>query len=196
MIKRIKRYLIAGVLVLVPFLATVAVVYKAFNVLDGWIKQFGVHHPGAGIAVLFAVLFLTGLAVHNYFGRKVHQLFDWLMLKVPGVSFVYSTVKDIAKTLLSHDKSAFQEVVMINFAGCKAIALVTGDAPEEIQKKYGGEYHNPMVKMVYVMQSFTHGSGFLVLVPSNEITPLNMSVETAMKLILSGGMVKKEVIAE
>lgn len=197
MLKKLKAYLITGLLVLIPFVATAAVVWKAFSIFDGWIQYFGIHIPGAGIAFLLTVLILTGMIVRNYVGKKAYQFADWLMRKVPLANKIYTAARELSQTIFSDKKRAFQAVVALEFAGQKTIGFITGDPPEAIYNalRYEWEQEKPPYKMVYVMQAFSPAAGYVVMVPESKLSKVDMSVEAAMKLILTGGMVKDESAA-
>ena len=190
MLKKLKNYVMTGLLILVPFFATAAVVWKSFCFFDDWIRYFGVNFPGAGIIVLLLLLTLTGMLARQYIGRKLYHLADWAMLKVPLVNTVYTTVREVIKTILNHEKNAFQSVVSIKFLGHNAIGFVTGDCPEPISRTL--PYGSRGYKMVYVMQAFSPAAGYILMVPVEELHVVNMPVEAAIKLVLTGGMVKSE----
>lgn len=187
--KNIKGYFITGLLVLIPFVATAAVVWHAFGFLDGWIRYFGITAPGSGIVVLVGVLILTGIIVKNYIGKKLYQLADWLIRKVPLVNILYTTFREVSKTLLDRDKTAFQAVVALEFCGHRTIGFVTGDAPKPIANAlpYAG---GPVYKMVYVMQAFSPAAGYILMVPEDKLSKVDITIETALKLVLTGGMVR------
>lgn len=190
--KRIKGYFITGLLVLIPFVATAAVIWNAFGFFDGWIRYFGITIPGAGIVILTCVLVLTGMLVKNYIGKKMYQLADWLIRKVPLVNILYTTFREVSKTLLDRDKHAFQAVVALEFCGHRTIGFVTGEAPKPIADAmpYAG---GPVYKMVYVMQAFSPAAGYILMVPEDKLTIVDITIETALKLVLTGGMVKGSV---
>jgi uncharacterized membrane protein len=195
MLKSLKGYLVTGILVLIPFVATAFVFVKTFLFFDGWIRYFGIQTPGVGLAVLLAVLILTGLLVHNYLGRKIHQVAEWAMLRVPILSVVYSTVKEVSKTVLKSDRSAFQAVVMLEFpkVDCWTIGFVTGNPPPAMTVENGLNWQSDRFKLIYVMQAFSPAAGYLTMVHEDKIIPLKMSVEEGIKLVLTAGMVKKGI---
>lgn len=195
MAKQFKGWIITGLLVFIPFWATAFVVYKAFGILDGWIKYFGVHIMGAGIAVLFGVILGLGILTKNYVGRKLHQMVEWIMLKVPLINNLYATFKEVSKTIFNNDKSAFQSVVALEFCGHKTIGFVTGDVPEKIGDAVNPHADRSDYKMVYVMQAFSPAAGFIMMVPASKLVTVDMSIEAAMKLVLTGGMVKSDALA-
>jgi uncharacterized membrane protein len=190
---KFKRFLITGLVVLVPFFFTAYVVVWSFTVLDGWIARFGVHIPGVGIAALLGLTLLTGLVVRNYLGRRLHFTAEWCINHLPVVSTVYATAKEVCQTLFAQDKTAFERAVVIEFPqkGQYTIGFVTGDAPESVRKAIN--VTTTPVKLVYVMQAFSPMAGFVLSVPEIALRDLDMSVEDAMKLVLTGGMVKGAV---
>lgn len=192
----IRTNLLAGLLVIVPFAMTAFVIGKIFELLDGWARLIGVKIPGVGLVVLFAVIICVGMLVRNSIVKWLYGLVETIITKVPAVSTVYTTCREVCRTVLNHDKSAFQAVVLLEYPiiGIKSIGFVTGDAPKSIETIMTdpGLVVIDTCKMVYVMQAFCAGAGHIVVVPLSRMTIIDMPVEDAMKLVLTGGMVKKE----
>ena len=192
----LRRYLIAGVLVWLPVLATVWVLGFIIDLMDRtlWLlpdavrpKQlFGFDIPGLGIVFAFIVLVLTGLMVTNLIGRQIVDWWEELMQRIPLVRSVYGGVRSFTETLLSKSGSSFRKVVMIEYprTGMWSIGFITADDIPEISAKTGVTQ-----VCVYVPTTPNPTSGLIVMLPRDQIIELDMSVDAAMKMIVTLGVV-------
>ena len=186
----LKKYFITGLLVITPLWGTYLILKALFLTLDGVLggllkTHFRYYVPGLGVIVLILIILLAGLLTTNFLGRKVFDLWESFLQHVPVIRNVYSLVKSIVDTLSIQGKEKFNRVVLIEFPrkGQYSIAFVTGVTKGEIQ-----ELTKERVLNVYVPTTPNPTSGFFLLVPESEITPLSMSVEDGMKMIISGGL--------
>ena len=191
----LKRYFLTGLLVVVPIWGTILVLKTLFGTLDGLLGDFLEKYfpqryvPGAGILLLLIVILLAGLLTTNIMGRRVMTRWEDLLKRVPLVRGIYATIKSMMDVLSFQDKKPggekYSRVVMIEFPrkGQYALALVTGVTPGEVQ-----HISTDRVINVYVPTSPNPTSGYLLFVPENELIPVNMSVDEAMKMMFSGGM--------
>ena len=192
----LRRYLIAGVLVWLPVLATVWVLGFIIDLMDRtlWLlpdavrpKQlFGFDIPGLGIVFAFIVLVLTGLMVTNLIGRQIVDWWEELMQRIPLVRSVYGGVRSFTETVLSKSGSSFRKVVMIEYprTGMWSIGFITADDIPEISAKTGVTQ-----VCVYVPTTPNPTSGLIVMLPRDQIIELDMSVDAAMKMIVTLGVV-------
>lgn len=192
----LRRYLIAGVLVWLPVLATVWVLGFIIDLMDRtlWLlpdavrpKQlFGFDIPGLGIVFAFLVLFFTGLAVTNLLGRQLVGWWEDLMQRIPLVRSIYGGVRSFTETVLSKSGSSFRKVVMIEYPrkGMWSIGFITADDIPEISAKTGVTQ-----VCVYVPTTPNPTSGLTVMLPRDQIVELDMSVDAAMKMIVTLGVV-------
>lgn len=194
-----RANILAGVLFLLPILATVFLI----NLLITWVDMsllllpvqyrpenyLPVRIPGLGLLLVVIILFITGMFVRNFIGRKLVELGERLMRYIPFVSKVYSWIKQMVDTLLLTSGKEFKRVVMIEYPrrGIWAMAFVTGVAEGEVQDKT-----NHRVINVFLPTTPNPTSGFYLLVPETDVIPLDMSVEDSMKLIMSGGILVPE----
>jgi len=187
LLKTLRSWLFTGLLVWVPIALTAFVIHWVFRFLDDWIEPW-IKVRGAGLAVLVLTTLLIGFLVQLYIGRKFFRLIDWILEKSPGVNIIYRTIRDLSRTIFSNDKSVFKEVVAIEFPcpGNWAIAFRTGDAPPALAMLADEE-----IVLVYVMQAFSPATGFLIAVPKSKCRALDIGYEDAMKLVITGGMVRK-----
>ncbi|MEK7221838.1 MAG: DUF502 domain-containing protein [Nitrospirota bacterium] len=191
----LKRYFITGLLVIVPIWGTILVLKTLFVTLDGILGDIPEKYltqryvPGVGILVLFLLIILAGLLATNIMGRRVVQLWEDLLQRVPLVRGIYTTIKAMMDVLAFQEKTGgtkkYSRVVMIEFPrkGQYALALVTGVTPGEVQ-----DISPDRVINVYVPTSPNPTSGYLLFVPESELIPVSMSVDEAMKMMFSGGM--------
>ena len=186
-----KRYFITGLLVIVPLGGTYLILRALFltleGVLGGLLKEyFRYYVPGLGVVALLLIIFLSGVLATNFLGRKILQIWESLLSRVPLIRNVYSLVKSIVETLSLQGQSRekFNRVVLVQFPqrGHYSIAFVTGLSMREVQTAIQQKMFN-----IYVPTTPNPTSGYLLMVPEEELVPLSMSVEEGMKLIISGG---------
>ncbi len=188
----LKRYFLTGLLVITPIWGTVLVLKTLFLSVDGILGDMLArtvmpesYIPGLGIIALILLIFLAGVFGANFIGRRVVALWeDWLN-RVPVVRGIYSTLKSMMDILSVNDKGKYNRVVLIQFPknGHYCFAFVTGVTKEETHDLSP----DPLVH-VYVPTSPNPTSGYFLLVPEREVIPVDISVEEAMKLIVSGGL--------
>lgn len=200
----LKRYLVAGLLAWLPLGITIAVLGWLLGAMDGlfsWLlgvadavlpasvhafTQTLRHVPGLSVLVLAALLVLTGVLVTNIFGQWVLHRWDALLNRIPIVKSIYSSVKQVSDTLFSTSGNAFREAVLVQYPrpGSWTIAFVTGRPGGEVASQLPGEHVS-----VYVPTTPNPTSGFFLMMPRAEVRPLGMSVDEALKYIISMGVV-------
>jgi uncharacterized membrane protein len=192
---RLRRYLVAGVLVWVPILATIWVVTTLLRLMDrtllllppSWRPEalVGFALPGLGALFALALLLATGVLVTNLIGRRLVVYWEDLLNRIPVVRTVYSGVKSFAESVFSQSRS-FRKVVMIQYprAGIWSLGFMTAEDVPEVSERTG-EPHVP----VYISAALNATAGTLVIVPRREVVELDMSVDAAMKMIITCGVV-------
>ena len=195
----LRRYLVAGMLVWLPILATVWVVRFIVQLMDQtllWLPEtwrpeafVGFYVPGVGALLAFIVVLVTGLLVTNLVGRRLIALWDGLLKRIPIVRSVYGGVKSFAETVLSNSNS-FRTVVMVQYPrlGMWTIGFVTSDDVAEVSEKTGAQH-----VCLYVPTTPNPTSGFILMVPKSEVVELEMSVDVAMRMIVTCGVVTPPV---
>jgi uncharacterized membrane protein len=190
---------VAGVLVWLPIITTVWVVRFIVQLMDRTLDflpdayrpeaVLGFPLPGLGIVFAFLVLLVTGLLVTNLVGRKLVAYWEELMRRIPLVRSIYTGVKGFAETVFSQKGNSFRQVVMIEYPRREmwSIGFVTTDDVAEISAKTGEQQ-----MCVYVPTTPNPTSGLIVMVPRREVTYLEMSVDAAMKMIVTLGIVAPE----
>ncbi|MBH9552532.1 DUF502 domain-containing protein [Inhella gelatinilytica] len=200
-----RKYLIAGLLVWLPLAITVWVLHAVLGMMDGifatvvgaaakvlppWGDALrGLREiPGLGVLVLLLLLLATGVFVANFFGQWWLKQWDALMHRIPIVKSIYSSVKQVSDTLFSSKGNAFREAVLVEYPrpGAWTIAFVTGTPAAEVAPLLGdGSEHVSL----YVPTTPNPTSGFFLMVPKSQLRPLAMSVDAALKHIISMGVV-------
>jgi uncharacterized membrane protein len=194
--RRLQRYLVAGLLIWVPAGITWLTFKFLLDLTDGLLtllpERFrpdtllGFHIPGFGVLIALFVLLLTGLLVANLVGRTLVVWWDELMNRIPLVRTIYSGVKGFTESLVT-SKASFRQVVMIEFPrrDTWTIAFVTATNLPDYSGRYGGE---PQI-CVYVPTTPIPTTGYNLIVRQSEVVPIDMSVDDAMKMIVTLGVV-------
>jgi uncharacterized membrane protein len=191
----LRRYLVAGVLVWLPILATIWVVSFMLRLMDGTLLLLpsslrpqalvGFALPGAGLVFALVVLLLTGLLVTNLIGRRLVLWGEELLNRIPVVRTVYGGVKSFAESVFSQS-SSFRKVVMVEYprAGVWSLGFLTAENVPEVSEKLG-EPHSA----VYISAALNATAGYLVILPRRQVVELDMTVDAAMKMIITCGVV-------
>jgi uncharacterized membrane protein len=187
----LKRYFLTGLLVIIPIWGTILILKTLFVSLDRILGDLLVqlvpsHYvPGLGILALIVLVFVTGLFATNFMGRQVVKWWEKCLDRVPLVRGIYSTLKSVMGIVSASEHASYNRVVMIQFPknGHYCIAFVTGVTKGEMQ-----DFAQEPLIHVYVPTSPNPTSGYFLLVPEHEVTSIDISVEEAMKLIVSGGL--------
>ena len=215
--KALRRNVGAGLLVFVPLALTVWLVRVVWTWLDSPIREifrrpapaatgvratlaefirsvFGdtltvLDRPGVGLLVLIALIYVVGFLTRTFVGGKLVALGEAILRRVPLVRSIYTGTKQILEAILSGTERHFDEVVLIEYPrkGIHAIGFVTSPARGEVQKHMNGSTVN-----VFLPTTPNPTSGYLLVVPRDDLTTLDMSVEDAVKLVISGGIVAPE----
>lgn len=193
---RIRRYFVAGLLVWLPLVATFLIMRFAINLIDRTLlllplkyrpeNLIGFEVPGLGVILTLLLMFLTGLIVANFFGRRLVAGWESLLSRIPLVRTVYGAIKQITSSLFADASQSFREVVLVEYPrrGLWMLAFVTGDTPKQFQKVVGQSLMN-----IYVPTTPNPTSGFYIMVPPEEVKRLDVPVEVGLKMILSAGVV-------
>ena len=199
-----RKYIIAGLLVWLPLAITIWVLLWLLGLMDGifsWLLTITQavlpagadpsieslrHIPGLSVLVMVAVVLLSGVFVTNIFGQWWVRQWDRLMSRIPIVNAIYSSVKQVSDTLFSSSGNAFREAVLVQYphAGSWTIAFVTGKPGAEVAAHLDGDHVS-----LYVPTTPNPTSGFFLIMPRSQVRPLQMSVDQALKYIISMGVV-------
>jgi uncharacterized membrane protein len=191
----LRRYLIAGLLVWIPLGITFWVLALLVGLMDQSLlivpQRFrtdallGFHVPGLGAVLTIAILLATGAVAANFFGKRLLAFWESLLGRIPIVRSIYGGVKQISDTLFSPDGKAFRRAVLVRYphAGAWTVALVTGTPEHEVTDHLGKEQVS-----VFVPTTPNITAGFFLIVPRVDTIELNMSVDEALKYIISMGV--------
>ena len=146
----------------------------------------GMHIPGLGVILSLVVLFLTGVIATNFFGRRIVALGEGILAKIPFVRTIYNAVKQVLETIFASDSKAFRKVILIEYPrkGMYSIAFQTSKGFKQGEEKTGKE-----LITVFVPTTPNPTSGFLLMVPKSDVVELSMSVDEALKMVISLGVV-------
>lgn len=194
--KSVRKWLLAGLLVIVPLGITVWVLEWIISSLDQtllilpptWrpVSLLGVNIPGFGVILAFAILLLVGAVASNFFGKKLMSWWDSLLNRIPVVRSIYSSVKQVSDTLFSDSGNAFRKAVLIQWPRVDVwtIAFVTGSPGGDVTNHLQGDYVS-----VYVPTTPNPTGGYFVMLKKSDCIELKMSVDEALKYVVSMGVV-------
>jgi uncharacterized membrane protein len=192
----VKKYLITGLLIWIPLVITIWVLKVIFDALDQSLlllpdsfqteHWLGVHIPGLGAILTIVVVFLTGIFARNFFGAQLIELWHEILNRIPVVRSIYSSVKQISDTVFSSSGQAFRKALLVQWPheGMWTIAFLTGSP--------GGDVVNYVPEdclSVYVPTTPNPTGGYFVIVRRSDIIELDMTVDQALKYIISMGVV-------
>ena len=192
----IRKWLVTGLLVIAPLAITMWVLQWIVGTLDQTLhilpnhwhpdKLIGFHIPGFGVVLAFAILLAVGALASNFFGKKLVHWWNNLLHRIPVVRSIYSGVKQVSDTLFSETGNAFRKAVLIEWprTGVWTIAFVTGAPGGDTVRHLGGDYTS-----VYVPTTPNPTGGYFVMLKTSECLELQMSVDEALKYIISMGVV-------
>jgi uncharacterized membrane protein len=191
----VRKYLIAGLLVWIPLVITGWVLKLLIDLMDNSLlllpERFqteawlGFHVPGLGVILTVSIVLLTGVIAANFFGKQLLSWWDSVLQRIPIVRSIYGGVKQISDTLFSPEGKAFRKAVLVRYphAGTWTVALLTGEPQNEVTDHLGRDNYS-----VFVPTTPNITAGFFLIVPKNEVRELNMSVDEALKYIISMGV--------
>lgn len=193
----IRRYFVSGLLVWLPILAVIGVLKFLVGILDKTVELmpanyqphslFGMDIPGFGVILSIVVIFCTGLLVTNFIGRHLILWWDKLLARIPLVRSIHSAVKQVLETVFSNKGQSFRKVLLVEYprAGMWSLAFQTGNSCHEMSEHVGQE-----LLPIFIPTTPNPTSGFLMMVPKDQIIELPMSIDEAFKYIVSIGVVQ------
>lgn len=193
----LKKYLLAGLVVWLPIIATVVILRFLIDLLDQTMSLLpekynpealmGINIPGLGVILSIIVLFITGILATNLFGQKLVSMSESILDRIPLVRSIYSATKQMIEAVVSSNSQAFRKVVLVEYPrkGLWSLAFQTGAAFQEI-----GDKTNQQMVSIFVPTTPNPTAGFLMMVAKDEVIELEMSVDTALKFIISLGVMQ------
>ena len=190
-----KKYFITGLLIWIPLVITIWVLKLVVDTLDqsllllppglrteGWL---GFHIPGMGVLLTLVIVLLTGMITANIIGQRLVHFWHEILHRIPVVSSIYSSVKQVSDTLFSSSGEAFRKALLVQWPreGMWTIAFLTGTPGGDVTKHLQGDYVS-----VYVPTTPNPTGGYFVMMPRKDVIELDMSVDTALKYVISMGV--------
>ena len=196
--KRLRNYFISGLLFWIPLALSVLVIKFFLEVVNNIVPKrllpesllnLDTTIPGSGIILVILIILITGALVTNILGRKLVDLWERALNKIPGFRNIYNALKKISSTVLNTSSDSFRKAYLIQYPskGIWVIAFQSGDYEGEVKNIIGGEVIN-----LFVPTTPNPTSGFFVMMPKKDAYELQMSVEEAFKLVISAGVVTPE----
>lgn len=194
---RMRAYLFTGILITAPISITFYVSWLFINFIDDIVdavipEAYQPDHylpfniPGLGLLILLLFLLLVGMASAGIAGRFFVRIGEAVVNRMPVIRSIYNATKQIFETVLAQQSNAFREVVLIEFPrrDCWTIAFITGSTSGEVRRRLGED-----TVSVFVPTTPNPTSGYLMIVPRQDLIVLDMTIEDALKLVISGGLV-------
>lgn len=197
---RLRKYLIAGILVWLPLGVTVLVVKLFVDLMDRTLllippqytpeALLGFSIPGLGVLLSVLIILFTGMIAANLLGGKLVALWESILARIPLVRSIYSAVKQLTETLFSPSGQSFRKVLLVEYPrkGAWTLAFQTGTDAGEAQQKTGEDVIN-----IYVPTTPNPTSGFFLMIPRRDVIELDMSVDEGLRMIISMGVVVPKV---
>ncbi len=190
-IKQFRSNLITGVLLIIPFFVSVLIIIQLFQWIDHALPGvIGVKlAPGLGILFTVIIAYFAGLVTKNYFGKKLISLGNSVFLNIPVFKTIYQTVQQIVDVVSLNDKQLFKRAVLVEFP--KKDSYTIGFITSEINTNFSLRIGQKLIG-VFIPTAPTPMGGFLLYVPETDIIECNLSVELALKLVMSCGLLSSD----
>jgi len=195
--KAIRSYLLAGLVVWLPILVTFVVLRFIVDLLDKTMallpdayqpeQLFGMSLPGLGVLLSLALLLITGIVATNILGQRLVMMSEAILDKIPLVRTIYNATKQMMHAIFATNGQAFRKVLMVEYPrkGMWSVAFQTGTASEEIVEHAGIE-----MVLIFIPTTPNPTSGFLMMVPKKDVIELSMTIDEALKFIISLGVMQ------
>ena len=197
--KSFRGYLLAGLVVWLPILVTMGVLRFIIDLLDNTLalipkayqpeQLLGIHIPGFGVILSLVLLLVTGIFATNFFGQRLVGWGESILSRIPLVRSIYNAVKQVINAILSTNSEAFRKVILLEYPrkGIWSIGFQTGAVNTDINAKAREE----MIS-VFIPTTPNPTSGFLMMIPKKEAIELSMSIDEALKFIISLGVMQPD----
>lgn len=199
MLAYMRKYFISGLLVWLPIWVTLLVIKFLVDILSKSLLLLptkyqpdvllGFHLPGVGVVITLVIIFLTGVLAANFIGSRLLAIGDAMMSRIPLVRSVYTGVKQVTQTLFTPGGQSFRKVLMVEYPcrGVWSLAFQTGEVGKEIESSIKDS--EPMVSY-FIPTTPNPTSGFLMMAPKSQVIELDISVDQALKYVISLGVVQ------
>ncbi|HKU69514.1 MAG TPA: DUF502 domain-containing protein [Burkholderiales bacterium] len=193
--KSVKRYLITGLVIWVPLVITLWVLDLLVGIMDQTLllvphelrteSWLGVHIPGLGVILTLLIVFVTGVFTTNIIGQRMVKFWEGVLHRIPVVNSIYTGVKQVSDTLFSGTGHAFRKVLLVRYPHPQAWSLAfQTNVPADIARRLGGDY-----VAVFIPTTPSPVNGFYFYVRREDTIELDMSIDDALKNIISMGVV-------
>jgi uncharacterized membrane protein len=198
MMAYLRRCFISGLLLWLPIWVTLLVIKFLVDILGNTLSMlprqyqpdalFGFHIPGVGFLITLVVIFLTGVLAANFMGRSLVRGWDGLIGRIPLIRSIYSSVKQVSETLFTPGGQSFRKVLLVQYprTGMWTIAFQTGDSTPEVDKVL----QNGEMVSFFIPTTPNPTSGFLMMAPRKDVMEMDMTVDQALKFVISLGVVQ------
>lgn len=196
MMRLLRKYLIAGLLVWLPLAATVIIIKLVIDLLDKTLlllppewrpeQLLGFSIPGFGVILSITLLIITGILAANLFGRSLLKFWEGILGRIPLVRSIYTSVKQVSTTLFASDGISFRKVVLVEYPrkGIWSIGFLSNQGLPAASEIAGENLIS-----VFIPTTPNPTSGYIIMTPEQDLTELNMTVEEGFKFIISMGVV-------
>lgn len=194
--KKIKTTFLTGIAAIIPIGLTAYILFHMISMMDNLLgiiparfqpdELLSFHIPGLGVIFTLILIFIVGLITKSYLGNKLVVLGEWFVGKIPFVRGIYQALKQLVDAVFSDKSQSFKKVVLIEYPrrGMYALAFVTSETGGEVQARTAQKCIN-----LFIPTTPNPTSGFYIMVPEDDVKHMDMTVEEAFKLIISGGIV-------
>ncbi len=192
--KKLRAYFLAGILVTVPLGLTVWIILWIFNGIDGFLQPiveriFGDAIPGVGFGVTVLLIFIVGVIASNVLGRRLLRYGESWLNRLPLARYLYNGIRQIMQAFAAPDKTGFMQVVLVEFPrkGTRTLGFITNETSDESGKK---------LLNIFIPTSPNPTSGFLQIIDEDQIIRTNLSVDEALRMVVSGGRVSPQEVSD
>lgn len=192
-----RRYIIAGLLFWLPIVITYVIIKFLINLLDGTLdlipqkyqpdQLLGIHIPGLGLVFTIIIIFVTGILVTNFIGHQLLKLWERLVSRIPLIRSIHSAVRQVLHAILQPNGTSFRKVLLVEYPrkGMWSIAFQTSE------KFHPGSFNEPMLT-IFIPTTPNPTSGFLMVIPKKDTQEIDMTIEDALRMVISLGVVTPE----
>lgn len=188
--RRMRNYFLTGLIVLLPAVISIFVLWRLFTGLDRILGRFvelwlGYKIPGVGLVALILIIIGIGAIASNIIGRRLIRIGEAIVARIPIIRWIYRTTKQLFSTLLAERSTSFRKVVLINYPykGMYSMAFQTSESAGPVEDAVDGR----RLVSVFLPTTPNPTSGYFLLVPQEDVIPLDISVNEGLKYIISAG---------
>ncbi len=192
----IKKNFFAGLIAALPFALTIYIIYFLIDKFDNFIgSYFAIYFPGIGLIAVSILIFVFGVLIRNIIGSKLLKYSELLIDRMPFINRIYKSIKHVTSSLIGSGNKIFKRVVLLEYPrkGIFSLGFVT----EKMSSSFeilNGELNSEEYISVFVPTTPNPTSGYLIYIKDSDVIDLDVDVESAMKIVISGALVKRDFI--